>query len=247
MPVDELRAAVAFLTRIPVAVHGAEPVTSGAGAFPLVGIAIGAIAAVPLLLAGGAHPVLAAIAAVLAITVLDGALHLDGLADTVDALVAPAGASERARTDPRAGTGGVIAIGLVLGFEVAALAELAGRGTGTGAAALIVAGGLSRGAAPLLAVTLGRRHPSASGLGRWFGEHVSRAQVIVSTDIALVTTVVVASAAPTIAAGAAVGLVAAFASVAFVVRSRGQLDGDGYGFAIEATFALVLVAAALVA
>ena len=41
------------------------------------------------------------------------------------------------------------------------------------------------------------------------------------------------------------GAVVATALTLAVVRWRGQLDGDGYGFAIEATFALVLVSAVL--
>ena len=55
---------------------------------------------------------------------VSGGLHLDGLADTADALVAPdAYAAERAREDPSVGPGGAVALLVVLGAEVAALAS----------------------------------------------------------------------------------------------------------------------------
>ena len=57
---------------------------------------------------GQGHPGPAAISALAIVAILSGGLHLDGLADTSDALAAPAGAADRARTDPRAGTAGVV-------------------------------------------------------------------------------------------------------------------------------------------
>lgn len=250
-PLGELRAAVAFLTRVPVVGSGAPSATTGAGAFSVVGAALGAVAAIPLVLAGGGQPVLAAIGAVAILAVLDGGLHLDGLSDTVDALAAPAGAAERARTDPRAGSAGVVAIVLTLAVDVAALAELAGRGSSIALAGLVIAGATSRAMAPLVAVTLGRRAPRvAPGLGTWFADAVTRTQAGVAAGIAALTIAVAAFLTPGPPAGAVLGAVfGAIASavlVGAVVRARGQLDGDGYGFAIESTFALVLVGAALV-
>ena len=82
----EIRAAASMLTRIPVRSVSAE--TTGAGAYGLVGALIGVLAAIPLGLLAGPVPTLAAIAAVAALAVLSGGLHLDGLADTADALLA---------------------------------------------------------------------------------------------------------------------------------------------------------------
>ena len=119
-----LRAAIALLTRLPVRPDDAA--ASGAAAFPLVGAIVGLAGAVPLALASAGEPVLAGILAVGAMTVLTGALHLDGLADTADALLAPDRATaERARKDPAVGPGGAVALILVLGMEAAALASLA--------------------------------------------------------------------------------------------------------------------------
>src|SRR4029078_12992150 len=95
-----------------------------------VGALLGLVAGLPLLALGAAHPIPAAVAAGGLLAAWSGALHIDGVADPVDALAAPAGSEERARTDPRAGTAGVVAIVVVLGLDVAAVAEIAGRGGG---------------------------------------------------------------------------------------------------------------------
>ena len=89
----ELRAAaaaLAFLTRIPVGrwldLDG-DDVGRARLAFPLVGAAVGAaVGAIAAALAGPFSPPLAAAIALVAGAVLTGALHLDGLADTADAL-----------------------------------------------------------------------------------------------------------------------------------------------------------------
>ena len=252
-PEAEVRAAVAFLTRVPVASRAeardegeaVAAATTGAAAFPLVGAAIGALAAVPLVALGPSHAVIGAILAVAVTAVLGGGLHLDGLADTVDALAAPPGAAERARTDPRTGSAGVVAIVVVLAVEVAALAELAARTWPWPLAALVVAGAWSRAAAPLLAVTIGRRQPPGEGLGAWFAARVGPGQAAIAFGLAVVAAAGVAALAAPLAVGAVGGAAAAAVLLVGVARARGQLDGDGYGFAIETSFALVLAAAAL--
>jgi adenosylcobinamide-GDP ribazoletransferase len=83
-------AAVAFLTRIPVgrlaAIDGVA-VRRGAPLFPLVGGAVGALGGGLVDVAAGPLPSLAAAALGLgAVALVTGALHLDALADTADAL-----------------------------------------------------------------------------------------------------------------------------------------------------------------
>ena len=128
-----LAAAVAFLTRVPVgrfvAIDVAD-VSRGGALFPLVGAGIGA--AVGGIADGLASPLTPALAAVLGLaagTALTGALHLDALADTADAL----GAQTRERAleimrDHAVGAYGAIALVLALAAKIAALAALAGRG-----------------------------------------------------------------------------------------------------------------------
>ena len=79
-------AATGFLTRLPVRPQGG---LAGAAAFALVGAGIGLVASLPVLVVGAPAPLLGAALAVGLIAVASGGLHLDGVADTIDALGAP--------------------------------------------------------------------------------------------------------------------------------------------------------------
>jgi adenosylcobinamide-GDP ribazoletransferase len=244
-PVAELAAAASFLTRIPVPLTRPTDRT-GAAAFGLVGLGLGLAAAVPVAVADAAHPWLAAVIALAALTILDGGLHLDGLADTADALAAPAGAADRARTDPRAGSAGVVAVVLVLGLQAGAIAELSLRGGALAAATVVVAVTVSRAAAPIWAVTVGRSVGSGGGLGAWFAERTSRAAAAASAVTAVVVAIAAALAAgPMLLLAIACGAAAAAILGLVVVRLRGQLDGDGYGALVEIALAAVLVSMAV--
>lgn len=124
-----LRAAVGLLTRVPIGHVGADQRdTSGSIAWlPVVGAVIGLVVAGGYVLLVEVLPGLAA--AALAVTlgiVITGALHEDGLADTVDAFGAGEGAEETLRIlkDPTHGTYGVIALVLSIVLRVLALAAL---------------------------------------------------------------------------------------------------------------------------
>lgn len=133
-----LRAAVGFLTRLPVdtdendwLAFAATPAT-----FPIVGYLVGALAALALLLPG----VVGAFAFVVALVLLTGVNHADGLADLGDAAVVH-GDAERRRAvlkDSDVGVGALLALGVGLaGLALAALG-LAGL-PWTVAAALVIA------------------------------------------------------------------------------------------------------------
>ena len=246
-PAAELLAAIAFLTRVPVGAHSASPSRTGAAAFGLVGAVLGVVAGLPLLAVGVSHPLLAAITAVGLLASFSGALHLDGLGDTIDAVAAPAGAAEQARTDPRAGTAGVVAIVVVLGLDAAALAEIASRGGGLLAMAMLVAAAtVSRAIAPAWAVVVGRRRRPSGGLGTWFAETTTGAAAGVAlASAAIVLAALVEVAGPRVALAAVIAVIAGSAIAAGLVRVRRQLDGDGYGALIEVTAAATLLAAAL--
>lgn len=145
LPLRATRAAIAFLTRVPV---GEVPVTDeeslwAPAYFPLVGAGLGCATALvhvssfPL----GAGP--AAVLAVAAGLLMTGAFHEDGLADTADAL----GGSLRDRArlleilkDSRIGAFGAVALIISLALQFSLLTEL-----GTGAPlALVLAHALSR-------------------------------------------------------------------------------------------------------
>jgi adenosylcobinamide-GDP ribazoletransferase len=246
-PAAELLAAIGFLTRVPLAAARTTERRTGAAAFGLVGAGLGAIAAVPVLLIGASHPLVAAFLALGILTILDGALHLDGLADTVDALAAPADRAEAARTDPRLGAAGAVAIVLVLGIDCASLAEIATRWPTAASAAVVIATTASRAAVPLWAVAVSRFRTMARGrLGAWFAASTSPVQATVAVlTAATFTLLAMEVAGPLVAIGAVTGSVIAVLLGAAVVKIRHGLDGDGYGALIELTVAAILVSTAV--
>jgi adenosylcobinamide-GDP ribazoletransferase len=247
-PLAELRAAVAFLTRLPV---GLGPIDrSGAAAFGLVGAGVGVAGALPLLLLGGLVPLVAAVLALATLAVVTGALHVDGLADTADALLAVGpGAAERARKDPAAGPGGVVAVVLTVAIEVAALGWLVTADPGVAAAALVSGAGVSRSGAVLVAFL---HHPAAAGgvgTGERFADGVTGTAVLVTFAVSgvLVAAAAVLTSLP-IVLGTAVGTALACVVIGGVLaRLRHQLDGDGLGATVELSFAAGIVTGATIA
>jgi adenosylcobinamide-GDP ribazoletransferase len=125
--VEQPLAAIAFLTRIPAGrtahVDGAA-VRRAAPLFPLVGGAIGALGGGVVDVASGPLPSFAAAALGLGVVALvTGALHLDALADTADAL---GGTTKERRLeimrDHAIGSFGAVALVIVLVFEASLLA-----------------------------------------------------------------------------------------------------------------------------
>ena len=228
-PLDELRAGVAALTRVPIA--GVRGDVSGAPAFGLVGAAIGVAGLVPLVLLGGLVPAPAVVLSLAAIAIVSGALHLDGLADTADALLAtgPA-AAERARKDPSLGVGGGVALLVVLGLDAASL-DLILRLAGPVVAGSVVvaAGATSR--AMAVAVAFGGRRWAETGTG--MGARFAAAMTMARTTVAMVTAAAIAgiaglaSGAVAVPLGAAAGAALGAGAIAAVIRARHQLDGDG--------------------
>jgi adenosylcobinamide-GDP ribazoletransferase len=257
-PLAEVRAAVAFLTRLPIRRESADIDRTGAAAFALVGAAIGVVGAVPLVVLGPRLPWPAAVVALVVIVVVSGGLHLDGLGDTADALAAPTPeAAERARTDPRAGVAGVAAIVLDLLLGTSLLAAITAAGPQLAAAALVVAATASRAAAPVAAwVELWRtqrgpteREPTHAhaGIGGWFSTRVGPGGVVavVATTALVSALAAVVGGVGVVLLGVAAGLaVAAVCSTAVIAR-RGQLDGDGYGAIVEITFVAILAGVAI--
>lgn len=256
MPSD-LAAAATLLTRLPVRVAGT---VHGVGAawFPVVGALLGAASAIAVAVLAPVDPTLAAIAGLAVLATLTGALHLDGLADTADALLAPdAGRAEQARRDPRVGAGGAVALVLVLGAEVAGLAAAVRALDIVVVAASTMAAAAAARLVPVLVALLpaapdrsdavaGR----AAGFGAWFAARVRPLDAVAG---AVVLALVVAGA--TWATGTIIPAVVAIATVglglllaAALLRRRGGLDGDLLGAATElatlaATTALAILAA----
>jgi adenosylcobinamide-GDP ribazoletransferase len=127
--------------------------------FPVVGLVVGGLVGGVWWAAGRIWPpALAAVVAVAVDAVLTGGLHLDGLADSADGLIPPVARERRFEimADPRVGVFGALALVLVLGLRVTALAA-------TPAKVLVVAG-LWCGARTLMA-TVARTQPAAHADG----------------------------------------------------------------------------------
>ncbi len=245
--VDSFRAAVGLLTRVPVRRLPMD--TSGAAVFPIVGAALGLGGAAVCLLLAPAEPILAAVLAIGAMALASGALHLDGLADTADALLAPDPArAEQARKDPAIGAGGAVALALVLATQVTALASIASGPSGATLAAwtCVVAAAAAR-TIPVVGARLGRAHAAERGFGAWFIERVGTVDTIVAVIAAVLITgaATVLTGAMSLPAGVAVGVAVGGATLAAIADRRGGLDGDAFGASIEWTVAAILVATAI--
>jgi adenosylcobinamide-GDP ribazoletransferase len=169
---DDLRTAVAFLTRLPMP-HPQGPMQDNFvrahRAFPLVGAAIGAaVGLVCLGLRGSGVPDLAAAALALgASAILTGALHEDGLADVADGF---GGGRDRAAKleimrDSRLGTYGAL---ILLVSFVARVAALAAIPDSFLVPALIAAHALARGVLPAMSLNL--PYARSDGLARNAGQ-----------------------------------------------------------------------------
>ena len=115
--------ALRFLTRLPL--PGAPgPFHRCAKWFPLVGLVIGAFLEIALRLGEKVDPWLGALACLLVWAWITGALHLDGLADTADALGASHGNRERfieILSDPHVGAFGAVSLVLQIASKLVLL------------------------------------------------------------------------------------------------------------------------------
>lgn len=224
-----MRSAVSFLT---VLGRAASPNARTLDWFPVVGLAVGAVVGGAWWAAGRLWP--AAVAAVVAVAVdavVTGGLHLDGLADSADGLVPPVTRERRFEimADPRVGAFGAVALVLVLGLRIAALAS-------TPAKVLVVAG-LWCGSRTLMAV-VARTQPSAHGDGGTaaaFTGHPARRSTPASRYGVAVYGLALACGAAVLGAGSrglvvlAAEVVAALAVVWLARRRLGGYTGDVLG------------------
>jgi adenosylcobinamide-GDP ribazoletransferase len=240
----ELRLAAGFLTILPVLPRydaAPEAVEGSLGWFSLIGFAIGGILIFEHLgLSALFGTTLGAALVVLTLTVLTGALHLDALGDTADALGA---ASDRRRAldimrDSRIGTFGTVAIVLFLGLEIIALARTSAFGAGRSAAALWLAPGLARWAMAAVSwrIEYLRRGGAGATMLRGGGDR----------NIALASAIAALAMIPVLSVHALVALAVAIA-IAATLRAvyRGWLGGVT-GDLIGAAGELVEVAVLLV-
>jgi adenosylcobinamide-GDP ribazoletransferase len=238
-----LRAALAFLTPVGGA---AAPGPSSRAWFPVVGAAVGALVGATRWAAGAWWPAL--LAGVLAVAVdaaATGMLHLDGLADSADGLLAPMERARRLAVMRQADVGafGVVTVVLVLALRAGALAALDGDADAVVAVAALWA--VSRAAMAVVPAVVPYAR-AGGGLATAFG--AARGPAVVAAAVAVVGggVAVAVVGAPAHLAGGLVGVVAGAAVVVGLARQRlGGFTGDVLGAAGvvgETVGLLVLVA-----
>lgn len=223
---------------------------------PAIGLLLGSIGAALLWavrLTGAAYgDLLGAVLVVALLAYLTRALHLDGLADTADALGSGRRGAEALAIARSGDIGpfGVVTVVLVLLIEIAALGANASAHHGTVALVLAVATGRL---AATWSCVRGVPAASAGGLGAMVAGTVPRIAAAAWTVVLLVLAVALAAIdddattrfvvmAPV---AVMVGLACAGIIVRRFVRRTGGISGDALGAAVEVATAGVLVVLAL--
>jgi adenosylcobinamide-GDP ribazoletransferase len=253
--VSGLRGAFALFTVLPVGQASSLTRADAVAALrwlPLAGAVVAATAGLPMtaVLHWAPHAaVLGAVLAVLVLVLATRALHLDGLADTVDALGSHAPAERALDIMRRSDIGpfGVAAIVLALLVDVAALDSLGG-GVWRPVAALAVAAATGRGAVLLAAHV---RVPAArpDGFGGYVAGSlstpfvVSAVLVIVGFGVGLAATVDASLLGWSVAQLAALALTIAVRR--HTTRRFGGVTGDVFGALVEIGTAATLAGLAL--
>jgi adenosylcobinamide-GDP ribazoletransferase len=213
---EDLQTAASFLTWVPIAgrTAGAFDLRRASRAFPVAGALIGLAAAIVVALCAalGMSSLLSAALAILAVVIVTGALHEDGLADTVDGFWGAADREGKLKImrDARIGTFGVLALLFSVVVRIAALQQILGEGTLPAAASLVAAGAVSRHGM----VALLRRTANARGEGLAFAAGTPWAG---AERTSLIAALVIGVPAAWLAGGLiGVLLAGAFAIVAFI-------------------------------
>jgi adenosylcobinamide-GDP ribazoletransferase len=187
MTVRSLRAAVSFLTVLPVAnADGSPGERLGRAYFPAIGALVGLIAGVVFVAVGAVtSPLFGAAAAVAVLSLLTGAIHLDGLADSADGLLGRGDVARRLEVmrDPRLGSYGVTAIVVVLLLSVAAITSIP---PASAIAAFVIAGALSRLATLCVIAFVPYVRASGLGVAAWDSRHRGVDLVVGSLTAAVV-------------------------------------------------------------
>lgn len=213
-------------------------------AWPIVGLAVGALAGGSLWVAGnlGLHPLAASFVAMIVAALVTGALHEDGLADVVDGF---GGGDTRAKKlrimrDSHIGAFGVLALMLMVGFKAGSMAGF--NGPGFAAAAVLSAHVLSRCFLPMLMVAL----PPARRNGLGQGAGIPKTEnAVMAAAIGVLIAILTLGLGPGLVASAVAGLGVAFVG-AVAQRQIQGFTGDVLGAAQQVSEALVLAGVAVV-
>lgn len=242
--VRSARAAVVFLTRIPVGGFPYSPAEhAAAGAwFPVVGAGLGVVLVGVWELARPLDPLVAATCVLTAHLFLTGAIHEDALADTADAL-GDARDRERLLTilkDPRVGTYGVAAIVLSLLLR----ATLLGALEPVAPTAIVLSQTLSRSTPVWPLATLPYVTPEAVARSRAVAR-AGRWEAVIATAWGVAVLAAAVTTTRLTAATAGIMLVTLIASTWYLgwrfLRRAGGITGDFAGAVQQVSEILILV------
>ncbi len=250
--VGDLKASLAFLTRVPADWLGSDPNTRpdfrrAAALFPLAGCMIGLGGGLGLVVASaiGAPPMASATLAVTATMALTGGLHEDGLADTADSF---GGATVEHRLqimgDSRIGTFGAAALILSLLLRVACLtAMIVVGGMFIAAGVLIIAEGISR--AAMVRMWHDLPAAKASGLSHDTGPpgHSAMLVALASAGVLAVLAIPLVGLRSAILA-AVLAALATYIAIRLIAQAIGGRTGDALGACQQVVLAAFLLGAA---
>ena len=239
-----LLAAFQFLTLLPVKrSFTVEQIGRSTAYFPVVGLVIGLILAgidyvLSLILPAGVVNIFL----VIALAAMSGALHLDGLADTLDGLAGHRTTEQRLEImrDSRVGGFGAIGVALFLLTEYVTLNSIPGN---IKLPVLVLAPVLSRWA--MVNAIFVYPYARPSGLGRALKDAVSGRQFITATLAAFLLSVVLFQVSGLIIM-AFVCLTASLISIYIKSRLKG-LTGDTYGAINETAMISIFIIVILLA
>jgi adenosylcobinamide-GDP ribazoletransferase len=233
-----LASAITFLTIVPVPAGADADAGLGGAAvwFPVVGAAVGGLAGGVRLLAGDALGAsVATVLAMIALVIVTGALHQDGLADTADGLGARGARARRLEVMRDSSTGVFGALALIA-WALLLFTTLTSLDGDRALRALVVACALARWAA--LAHAAATSPARSDGLGAAL--RVGRPALAVATVVSAIVALAIAGLVPGAAAiGAAVVVVGL--SVAFARRTLGGRTGDTLGATVAIAEVVVCV------
>lgn len=238
-----LASAFGFATVLPVGRDERGPGSATITVLPVVGVALGLVAAAALWAgrwAFGQHSLLAGLLAVATLLTLTRGMHIDGLADTADGLGCY-GPPERALTvmhDGSTGAFGVAAVGVVILAQTAAFAALPSGPAGVAAAVTATTAGR---VAAVLASRRGVPPAPGSSLGALVAG-TQRPVVVAAWVAALAGCAVFASARPWQGpAAVAAAMTGAALLINHCVHRFGGVTGDVMGAAVEVATTVTLI------
>ena len=233
--------AVQFLTRVPVG-GGNYNLSDTIVWLPVVGVLLGgALAALDAVLRWLSAPsLLSATLLVVALLLLTGALHADGLMDTCDAAFGHASPERRLEImrDPRAGAFGVAGLVCLIALKIAAVDALPST---IRPGLLLLAPGLGRWSIVLLATIF--PYGRANGLGAPLKQAATPAALALASAVPVVGCAVLG---PPGAVAGVVAVVTAYGIGRWLLTLLPGLTGDCYGAVCEVVEMMVWVTGALV-